>query len=293
MTGRFVLMPFAPSVQSSEFAGAPEPADAQVLWDPPEDLEPDAPGDAAHSDDEGPAWPPTRAAFLRSRVDQARRLLVEEAATASAGSAAPQTAHWQFIIKQFAPGLREMGSKALALPSEARLERDARGNANKPKLDRGSEGPVIPDAGLAGARLGERDARGGATNPWLDRQAAQARPQKPDSLPQLGRGPKAFAQRLRRAAILGERDRVCDCKERFERCTKQELLREIAWTGASDLPPGMLRDSYTKVGLIAILCAAGCRARESTGGASSSRSAGRGARNVPPRRGPPPARKPD
>ncbi|MGV3569886.1 MAG: hypothetical protein ACO1PB_04740 [Ramlibacter sp.] len=287
MSGPFLVMPFASSVQSSEFPGEPDLDDAQILWDPPEDMEPDVPGDAAHSDDAGLEGHPTRTTFLRSRLDEARRVFEREAAAAAATSPAPQTAQWKFIIKQFAPTMRALGSKALVLPAEARLKRDARESANKPPLDRGGDQPAQGDGFPCEARLGERDARGDANKPEFDRQPARAWANHPSAAPLAGPGAKLFAERLRHAATLGASDRACacDCSERLGRRSKQELLREIAWTGASDLPPALLRDGYTKLGLIAILCAAQCQDRAASGG-SSKRSTGRGARHAPPRRDP-------
>jgi len=251
-------------MQSSAFPGAPDPDDFEIVFDPPKDLEPDAEGDAAQSDDAGPAEPPTRAAFLRNRVSEARRLLALEAAfTPPSPPPAPGLTQWQYIVEQFAPKVAATGSAALVLPSEA--------------------------------RLGGRDAWVGATKPKLDRQAARAAdPQQAGPVPKAGARARAFAELLRRAAFHGDADHACvrNCEVRLGKMTKEQLRREIAWRGASEIPDRMLRDSFTKVGLVALLCSAQCDGSAKSE-AASKRSAGSGARHAPPRQGPPPPTRSD
>lgn len=229
MTERFAVMPFSLEVMPSATPAGPEDDD-EILFEPPEDLEPDASGDAAHADDAGPAEAPTRAALRRHRVKEALQSLQAE------GPVAPEVRalDWRLVVQAKVLGAPLPAGHSSTAVVDARLdERDARGEANKPELDRpkGSEGAVPPKA--FASVWGEQEP------PRMTRRAPLP------SWASLGIDPADPAC-------------LCKCRGRWAKSSKEQLIHAVLREQASGIPERLLRENYTKLGLRALLCGALC-----------------------------------
>ncbi len=134
---------------------------------------------------------------------------------------------------------------------EARLVRLVSGSDDYP-----------PGLGLGldtGARLAARDAPGEANKPALDRWKPE-----PGAAISVGLGLSEPPRQVKdRRGILSWADQGrdasraradCDCERRFIAMTREELLRQIRELRATEIPEAMLRRSYTRHGLMALLC---------------------------------------
>lgn len=132
------------------------------------------------------------------------------------------------------------------------------------------QGPEV----AAEARLEDRDARGEA-NKSLDRRESPAALAIATGLgpwPQPRRRKPQDARITDWAAFALDREPhvdPCNCKLRYERRTKEQLIREINRLRATRIPEEMLWSNYTRTGLTALLCGFLCQETGKDGGGPS------------------------
>lgn len=116
----------------------------------------------------------------------------------------------------------------------------------------------------AEARLAVRDARGEANKP-LDRREGRTALAIATGLgpwPEPRRRKPQEARITNWAAFALDREPhgdPCKCKARYERRTKEQLIREISTLRATRIPEEMLWSNYTRTGLTALLCGFLCQ----------------------------------
>lgn len=115
-----------------------------------------------------------------------------------------------------------------------------------------------------GARLAVRDAPGEANKPALDRWEDSV-----DAAIAIGLGRSDPPRQVKDARQIeswadgggvAPRSRLgCDCEQRLAGLSKDELIGRIRAHRATAIPEAMLRRSYTRRGLVALLCAHLCQ----------------------------------
>ena len=252
MTVRYVALPLSSPLESTD-ARADEnpnlPDEMEIVDDVHGDLEPDG-ADAAASADEVPIGPSSRSALHWHRVKEALRHFQAVAP----GAPEIRAMDWRHVIETKAPGaLMERANAASESIGEARLdERDARGEANKPTLDR------------------PRDAHGAVRPRHPALAFGDAEPHRKTTRPPL----PSWASL---AIDSADPSCACKCRGRWALSSKEQLIDAILREGASRIPVRLLRENFTKLGLRALLCGALCgRADELVGNPQG---------NPPPARG--------
>lgn len=253
MTVRYVALPLSSPLESTD-ARADEsrtlPDEMEIVDDVHGDLEPDGVGDAA-SADEVPMGPPSRSALHWHRVKEALRHFQ----AVETGAPEIRAMNWRNVIEVKAPGApMERANAASESIEEARLgERDARGEANKPTLDRPGEAKGVVRPRHPALAFGDAEPHRKTTRPPLPSWASLAIDSADPSC-------------------------TCKCRGRWALSSKEQLIDAILREGASRIPVRLLRENFTKLGLRALLCGALCgRVDELMGGEPT--------RNPPPARG--------
>ena len=287
MPSRFRTLPFS--------FGPPPPSPPENVEDcdqipitDDDGLELDDQNDAAWADDEGPAEPPTRAALLRARLRDALRWTGKE----EARIAAPLRSFGDLVRASLAKVERGGWIPYSSLLAGARLAaRDAPGEANKTAPDRRSRSDDGPAVTLLEARIYER------TMPGETARDITTPDSKTLSAIATGLGPWAKPRRHKPldrsiptwaafALDAASDDCVCKCKAKLSRRTKAQLIQEIERLGATRIAKETLWSSFSRVGLVALLCGALCEQPGEDGPGKSKSGTGREqSMKRPPRNG--------